>query len=84
MSDNDLMLRILREIQRDLSDMRDDRAVLIAILDRHESSIDGISSELRALRSQLDRFRTEIRDRLNDMNERLSRIEDALHARKKP
>ena len=71
MSDTDLTLRILREIQSELADMRDDRTVMISILNRHDGSIDGLSSEVRALRSQFDRFR-------NEMRERLTRIEDAL------
>jgi vacuolar-type H+-ATPase subunit I/STV1 len=78
MSDSDLTIRILREIQSELADMRDDRTVMISILNRHDSSIDGLSAELRALRSQLDRFRTEMRAQLSEMRERLSRIEDAL------
>ena len=64
-------VRILREIQSELRDMRDDRTVMISILNRHDGSIDGFSAELRALRSQLDRFR-------NEMRERLTRIETAL------
>ena len=71
MSDTDLTLRILREIQSELADMRDDRTVMISILNRHDGSIDGLSSEVRALRSWSDRFR-------NEMRERLTRIEDAL------
>lgn len=85
MSDTDLTLRILREIQSELADMRDDRTVMISILNRHDSSIDGLSTEVRALRSQFDRFRNEMRERLNEiregqneMHERLSRIEGAL------
>jgi uncharacterized coiled-coil DUF342 family protein len=88
MSDADLTLRILRDIQRELADMRDDRTVMISILNRHDSSIDGLSVELRALRSQFDRFRNEMREFQNQMREfqnemrdRLSRIEDALHTK---
>jgi hypothetical protein len=51
--------------------MRDDRTVLISILDRHDSSIDALSAELLALKSQLDQFRDEVR-------ERLTRIEQAV------
>lgn len=73
MAEGNATVRILREIQNELGEMRDDRTVLISILNRHDGSIDGFSAELRALRSQLDRFR-------NEMRERLTRIEDALHA----
>jgi hypothetical protein len=74
MADDDVTttVRILREIQSELAEMRDDRTVMIAILNRHDASIDGFSAELRAVRSQLDRFR-------NEMRERLARIEAALH-----
>lgn len=68
----DATVRILREIQSELADMRDDRTVMMAILHRHDASNEGVSAELRALRSQFDRFRTEMR-------ERLARIEAALH-----
>lgn len=56
--------RLLREIQRDLADMRDDRTVMSAILERHDAALTSISAEQRALRSQLDRFRTEMREAL--------------------
>ena len=72
MAEGNATVRILREIQAELGEMRDDRTVMISILNRHDGSIDGFSAELRALRSQLDRFR-------NEMRERLTRIEDALH-----
>ena len=52
MSDADLTLRILREIQSQLADMRDDRMVPISILDRQDSGLEGLSVELRGLRSQ--------------------------------
>jgi len=56
--------RLLREIQRELADMRDDRTVMISMLERHDTSITGIGTELRALRSQFDRFRIEVREDL--------------------
>lgn len=80
MSDNVLNTtdRILREIQRDLADMRDDSIVTQARLDRLEAALSSqtvgmssISVEQRALRSQFDRFRTETR-------EALARIEKLL------
>jgi hypothetical protein len=74
MSD-DLTVRVLREIQSELADMRDDRTVLISILNRHDSGIDSFSSELRALRSQLDRFRNEVREGLRDIGNRLDALE---------
>jgi len=68
-------VRMLREIQRELADMRDDRTVMIAILNRHDSSIDGLSAEMRALRSQFDRFRNECREGFREMRDALERIE---------
>jgi hypothetical protein len=73
-----LTVRILREIQSELADMRDDRAVLISILNRHDSSIDGFSAEMRALRSQFDRFRNEVREGFREMRDRLDGIEQML------
>jgi hypothetical protein len=69
-------LRILREIQSEFADMRDDRTVMISLLNRHDGSIDGLSVEIRAMRSQFDRFRNEVRERLQG-------IEDALSVRLK-
>jgi flagellin-like hook-associated protein FlgL len=60
----DLTQRILRDIQRDLADMRDDRTVIVAILNRLDASVTSLSAKVRALRSQFDRFRNEIRERL--------------------
>lgn len=62
---------ILREIQRDIADIRDERIVFQAMLDRLDANVTGISAEQRALRSQFDRFRTETR-------EALARIEQLL------
>jgi hypothetical protein len=56
--------RLLREIQRDLADMRDDRTVIVAMLERHDVTLSSIGAELRALRSQFDRFRAEVREDL--------------------
>jgi hypothetical protein len=72
MSD-DLTVRVLREIQSELADMRDDRTA--PILNRHDGGIDSFSSELRALRSQLDRFRNEVREGLRDIGNRLDALE---------
>ena len=77
----DLTVRILREIQSDLADMRYDRTVLVSILNRHDTSIDGFSAELRAMRSQLDRFRNEVREGLREIRDRLDGIEGKLDTR---
>ncbi len=61
--------RVLREIQRELADMRDDRTVMISMLTRHDGSIAGLSVELRALRSQFDRFRNEVREELRGLRD---------------
>jgi hypothetical protein len=55
--------RILRDIQRELGDMRDDRTVMMA-LNRVDASVTSLSAEMRALRSQFDRFRNEVREQL--------------------
>jgi hypothetical protein len=65
----DLTPRILREIQRELADMRDDRTVIVAILNRLDASVTSLSAEIRALRSHFDRFRNEIRERLPEAPE---------------
>jgi hypothetical protein len=62
----DLTHRVLRDIQRELADMRDDRAVIVAILNRLDASVTSLSAEVRALRSQFDRFRNEMRERLQE------------------
>ena len=62
----DLTHRMLRDIQRELADMRDDRTVIVAILNRLDASVTSLSAEVRALRSQFDRFRDEMRERLQE------------------
>jgi hypothetical protein len=76
-SDGDLRVRVLREIESTLAGMRHDRMVM-PVLNRRDSSIDGLSAEVRALRSQFDRSRNKARAFQNEMRERPSRIEDAL------
>jgi chromosome segregation ATPase len=66
--------RILREIQHELADMRDDRTVIVAILNRLDAGQNSYEAEMRALRSQFDRFRTETR-------EAFARIEQLLTKR---
>jgi hypothetical protein len=61
----DLTHRILRDIQRELADMRDDR-MIVAILNRLDASVTSLSAQVRALRSQFDRFRNEMSERLQE------------------
>ena len=65
----DLTHRILRDIQRELADMRDDRTVIVAVLNRLDASVTSLSAEIRALRSQFDRFRSEVRERLQETSD---------------
>lgn len=60
----ELTHRILRDIRRELADMRDDRTVIVAILNRLDAGVTSLSAEIRTLRSQFDRFRNEVRERL--------------------
>jgi hypothetical protein len=60
---------ILRDIQRELADMRDDRTVIVAVLNRLDASVTSLSAEIRALRSQFDRFRSEVRERLQETSD---------------
>jgi hypothetical protein len=61
--------RILRDIQRELADMRDDRTVIVAVLNRLDASVRSLSAGIRALRSQFDRFRNEVPERLQQPSE---------------
>lgn len=77
--DESLIVRLLREIQRELADMRDDRTVMMAILNRldatvssHTVSLASLSSEMRAMRSQFDRLRNDVR---GDVITRLEALE---------
>jgi len=65
--------RILREVQSELADMRDDRAVIVAILNRLDAGQGSYNAELRALRSQLDRFRNETRETLARIEQHLTK-----------
>jgi flagellin-like hook-associated protein FlgL len=65
----DLTHRILRDIQRELADMRDDRTVIVAVLNRLDASVRSLSAGIRALRSQFDRFRNEVPERLQQPSE---------------
>jgi len=66
---------MLREIQRELADIRDDRIIMMAVLNRLDSNHASFTQELRALRSQFDRFRIEVRENNNETREVLARIE---------
>ncbi len=46
--------------------MRDDRTATVAILTRLDASVTSLSAEVWALRSQFDRFRNEVRERLEE------------------
>ena len=48
--------RILRDIQRELADIRDNRTVMMAILNRLDAGVTRLSAEMRALRMQFDGF----------------------------
>jgi hypothetical protein len=72
MADNLLTVRILREIQSELGEMREGRADIISFLGSNDGRFDAFSAALRGLISEVDDFR-------NEMRERLTRIEDALH-----
>jgi hypothetical protein len=66
----DLPHRILRDIRRELADMRDDdRIVIVAVLNRLDASVTSLSAGIRALRSQFDRFRNEVPERLQQPSE---------------
>lgn len=72
MSDDDVTVRILREIQRELADMRDDRTVVVAMLNRLDAGISSLTAEMRAMRSQFDRLRNDVR---GDIVQRLEALE---------
>jgi hypothetical protein len=61
---DDATVRILRDIQRELADMRDDRTVMVAILNRLDASVNSLTVEMRAMRSQFDRLRNDVRELL--------------------
>jgi transcriptional regulator with XRE-family HTH domain len=64
--------RLLREMQRNLADIRNARTVTIQMLAKHNATLNTISAEQRALRSQLDRFRAEMRKELSALRAVLS------------
>ena len=62
--------RILREIQREIAEIREDRAIMIESLDRLDAAVNRRSAEMKTLRSQFDHFRNEMRERLEEADER--------------
>src|SRR3954452_10217083 len=48
---------ILREIQREIAEIREDRAMMIESLDRLDAAVNSLSAEMKTLRSEFDRFR---------------------------
>jgi hypothetical protein len=62
--------RILREIQREIAEIREDRAIMIESLDRLDAAVNRLSAEMRTLRRQFDHFRNEMRERLEEADER--------------
>jgi hypothetical protein len=62
--------RILREIQREIAEIREDRAIMIESLDRLDAAVNRLSAEMKILHSQFDRFRNEMRERLEEAHER--------------
>jgi hypothetical protein len=64
----DLTHRILRDIQRELADMRDDRTVIVAILNRLDASVTSLSAEVRALGASLIGFATRCASGLQDQS----------------
>ena len=52
--------RILREIQREIAEIREDRAMMIESLDRLDAAVNSLNTEMRTLRSQLDRLRHDV------------------------
>ena len=61
---------ILREIQREIAEIREDRAIMIESLDRLDAAVNRLSAEMKTLRSQFDHFRNEMRERLEEADER--------------
>jgi hypothetical protein len=72
---NNVIQRILRSIQHELADMRDDRMVMTAILTRLDSNITSLTVEMRALRSQFDRLRNDVR---GDILNRIEALEQKV------
>lgn len=70
--DLQFLARQCRQILDELADMRDDRTVMVAILNRLDAGQDSLNAEMRAMRSQFDRLRNDVR---GDIRERLEALE---------
>jgi hypothetical protein len=54
----------LIDVQRDIGRLNDDNMVLTAIVNRQDGTMISVLSEMRAIRSQLDRLRVDVDRRL--------------------
>jgi hypothetical protein len=54
----------LIDMQRDIGRLSDDNMVLTAIVNRQDGTMISLLSEMRAIRSQLDRLRVDVDRRL--------------------
>jgi hypothetical protein len=54
----------LIDMQRDIGRLNDDNMVLTAIVNRQDGTMISVLSEMRAIRSQLDRLRVDVDRRL--------------------
>jgi hypothetical protein len=54
----------LIDMQRDIGRLNDDNMVLTAIVNRQDGTMISLLSEMRAIRSQLDRLRVDVDRRL--------------------
>jgi hypothetical protein len=57
----------LNEMQRDIARLNDDNMVLTAIVNRQDGTMISLLSEMRAIRSQLDRLGTDTHRRLIEL-----------------
>jgi hypothetical protein len=64
--------RTLLNMQADMRALRDDNLITAALLNRLDSTVNGLIGEMRALRSQFDRMRLEherLRSRVDALEE---------------
>jgi hypothetical protein len=57
----------LIEMQRDIARLNDDNMVLTAIVNRQDGTMISLLSEMRAIRSQLDRLRADVNRGLTEL-----------------
>lgn len=57
----------LIDMQRDISRLNDDNMVQTAIVNRQDGTMISLLSEMRAIRSQLDRLRADVNRRLDGL-----------------